>query len=43
LPKKYINGYGLKNIEARIQSMGGEFVYGNSKTGGFYSRISIKS
>ncbi len=43
LPKVINAGHGLKNIEARVNSMGGEVEIGNRDSGGFYATVKIFS
>ncbi len=41
LPEKYTEGHGFKNIEARLNSLGGSITIGNQSTGGFYALLKI--
>lgn len=42
IPKRFIAGHGFKSMEARINSLGGVWEYGNSNTGGFYAKAEVQ-
>lgn len=42
LPENYIQGHGFKNMEARINTLGGDFKFGNREEGGFYATLRME-
>jgi signal transduction histidine kinase len=42
LPENYSQGHGFKNIEARINTLGGDLKFGNRDEGGFYASLRLE-
>lgn len=42
LPENYTRGHGFRNMEARINTVGGNFKFGNRDEGGFYSTLQLE-
>lgn len=42
VPKNFTAGLGFKNMEARIDALGGTLVWGNAADGGFYAKVEIQ-